>query len=74
MYIVDDLDSRLDWTTVALTEISFGDHLLKIPANSQFFQTAVDFAYNGENFQVQVEAGFQPDTGKSMPASSRSIL
>ena len=62
--ITDPLDPNLDWRTFELTEIGFGDQIISIPAHSQYFQTAVEMTYNGETFQVQIEAGIDAATGK----------
>ncbi len=58
--ITDQLDPNLDWTTFQLTSIAWGDTVIDIPAGSQFYQTTVPMTYNGETFDVQVEAGINP--------------
>ena len=62
--ITDQLDSDLNWSTFELTEIGFGDQLIAIPDNVQHFETTVPMTYNGENFDVQVEAGTNFATGQ----------
>ncbi len=62
--ITDQLDSDLDPSTFALTEIGFGDRLLAIPAGSQHYETTVPMIYNGRTFDVQIEAGIDLATGR----------
>jgi hypothetical protein len=62
--ITDQLDPDLDWSTFALTEIGFGDHLIAVPANAQHFETTVPMHYNGQDFEVQIEAGINLATGQ----------
>jgi RHS repeat-associated protein len=62
--ITDQLDPDLDWSTFALTEIGFGDHLIAVPANAQHFETTVPVHYNGQDFDVQIEAGINLATGQ----------
>jgi len=37
---------------------------IPLPPQSQYFQTNVPFSFNGENFEVEIEAGIQLDTGQ----------
>jgi hypothetical protein len=62
--ITDQLDPDLDWSTFVLTEIGFGDHLIAVPANAQHFETTVPVHYNGQDFEVQIEAGIHLATGQ----------
>jgi len=62
--INDQFGPNLDWSTFELTEVGFGDRLLSVPTHSQHFQTAVDMTYNGHTFQVQIEIGLDPGTGR----------
>lgn len=62
--ITDQLDPDLEWSTFALTEIGFGDHLLAVPANAQHFESTVPVHYNGQDFEVQIEAGIKLGTGQ----------
>ncbi|MCM8594071.1 cohesin domain-containing protein [Accumulibacter sp.] len=62
--ITDQLDPDLDWSTFALTEIGFGDHLIAIPASAPHFETTVPVHYNGQDFDVQIEAGINLATGQ----------
>jgi RHS repeat-associated protein len=61
--ITDQLDTDLDWNSFALTELGFGDHLIAVPANSQYFETTVPMQYNGQDFEVQIAAGIDFATG-----------
>ncbi|HYF36104.1 MAG TPA: RHS repeat-associated core domain-containing protein, partial [Prosthecobacter sp.] len=63
--VTDDLDARLNWATFKLTGVGFGDTNLTSPVGSeQHFQKTLSMTYNGETFNVQVEAGIHGDTGQ----------
>ncbi len=62
--ITDQLDPNLDWSTFQLTVIAWGDTILSIPAGSQHYEATVPMTYNGETFDVQVEAGIHTATGQ----------
>jgi len=62
--ITDQLDADLDWSTFALTEVGFGDHLIAVPANTQYFETTVPVHYNNQDFEVQIEVGINLATGQ----------
>jgi RHS repeat-associated protein len=62
--ITSQLDPNLDWSTFALSSIGFGDTRIDIPAGSQHYQTTVPITYNGETFDVDVEAGIDTATGQ----------
>ena len=62
--ISDTLDANFDRSTFELTEIGFGDILLAIPAGSQYYQTAVPFTYDGQTFNVEIEAGINLAPGE----------
>jgi len=64
VYITDQLDGDLDWTTFRLTEVGFGDQLFAMKGNTQHFETSVTMTYNGVDFEVQIEAGVRLDTGQ----------
>ena len=70
--VTNQLDADLDWSTFELTEIGFGDQVISVPAGSRYFQTAVEMTYNGQTFQVQIEAGIDAATGKVL-ATFQSI-
>lgn len=61
--VTDQLAATLDWDTFQLTEIGFGDVLLTVPPGSRYFQATVSMTYNGQTFDVQIEAGIRSDTG-----------
>jgi RHS repeat-associated protein len=61
--ITDQLSSDLDWSTFKLTGIGWGDTVLTIPPGSQTFETTVSMTYNGETFDVEVDAGINAGTG-----------
>jgi len=62
--ISNQLDPNLDWTTFQLTAIGFGDNNIIIPPNSQYYQSTVSMTYNGQTFNVALEAGLNPQTGQ----------
>jgi RHS repeat-associated protein len=62
--VTDQLDSNLNWSAFALTEVGFGDTNISIPAGSQHFQTTVETTENGQTFQVQIELGLNALTGQ----------
>ena len=70
--ISNRLDRNLDLTTFRLTEIAFGDTALLVPPGSQHFQTVVSMTYNGETFDVLVEAGLNTDT-RTVQATFQSL-
>ncbi|MCB1967173.1 MAG: cadherin-like domain-containing protein, partial [Candidatus Accumulibacter sp.] len=62
--ITDQLDTDLDWSSFALTEIGFGDHRIAVPANTQYFETVVPVHYNNQDFEVQIEVGINLALGR----------
>jgi uncharacterized repeat protein (TIGR01451 family) len=62
--VTDQLDANLNWSTFQLTGIVWGDTILAIPAGSQHYQTTVPMTYNGDTFDVLVEAGIHTATGQ----------
>jgi RHS repeat-associated protein/uncharacterized repeat protein (TIGR01451 family) len=70
--ITDTLGPYFDWSTVALTELGFGDLLIVLPPKTQHFETNVPVSYLGTNYQVQIELGINPASGL-LTAAFRSI-
>ncbi len=62
--VTNQLSASLDWTSFALTDIGFGDQVIPVPANSQYYSATVPMTYNGQTFEVQVEAGIHQATGQ----------
>jgi RHS repeat-associated protein len=62
--ITDPLSGHLDWSTFRLAEVGFGDQLIVVPPNSQHFETNVPVSYLGTNFEVQIEAGINLNSGQ----------
>ena len=62
--ITDQLDPNLDWSTFQLTGIGWGNFNLVIPPDSQHFQATVPMTYDGQTFDVDVEAGIHTATGQ----------
>ena len=61
--VTNQLPSTVDWATFQLTEVGWGDTILKVPASSQHFQKTVSMTYNGKTFDVLVEVGIHTSTG-----------
>jgi len=62
--ITQNLDSNLDWPTFRLTGIGFADHDIAIPAGTRYYQATVSMTYNGQTFDVLMEAGIRSATGQ----------
>ena len=62
--ITDQLDPNLNWSTFRLTGIRWGDTILSIPAGSQHYEATVSMTYDGQAFDVLVEAGIHTSTGQ----------
>ena len=62
--ITDQLNSNLNWSTFQLTGIDWGSFALTIPAGSQSYETTVPMTYDGETFDVEVNAGIHTSTGQ----------
>lgn len=58
------LDPHLDRTTFQFTSLGFGDKTIEIPAGRQHFQTLVPVTFSAQTFEVQIEAGFNEDSGE----------
>jgi hypothetical protein len=61
--ISDPLSPSLDWTTLQLTGVGFGDTNLAIPPNSQYYATTVPVTDNGKPFNVEITISLDPATG-----------
>jgi RHS repeat-associated protein len=61
--ITDQLSSNLDWTSVRITEVGWGDTMIAVPPNSQHYQTTVPMTFNGKTFDVDVQVGINLATG-----------
>jgi RHS repeat-associated protein len=61
--ITDQLDPNFDRKTFALTGVGFGDTDILIPASSQHYQTMVNVTENGQQIEVDIELGLNPQTG-----------
>jgi len=61
--ISDPLDPNLDWSTLQLTGIGFGDTNIVIPPDSQYYATTVPMTENGESFVVEITISLNPATG-----------
>ena len=72
MEVSDQLDSQLDFATLELSSVGFGDHWIAIPPGIQQFSTVVEVAQDGQHFQVHIHVGFNPVSGE-LTASFQSI-
>jgi RHS repeat-associated protein len=61
--VTDQLDASLDWNTLQLTGVGFGDTDIAIPTGTRHFQTTVDITENGEHIEVEIELGLNSQTG-----------
>jgi RHS repeat-associated protein len=62
--ITDQLSTNLDWTTLELAEVGFGDQLISIPPHSQHFESTIAITYSNVTFDVQIEAGVRLGNGQ----------
>ncbi len=63
--VTDPLPDQLDPTTLELTEVGFGDVLIEVPPNTQFFETAVEIvATSGTEVEVEIQAGIHPESNE----------
>ncbi|MEZ5278482.1 MAG: hypothetical protein R3F07_19020 [Opitutaceae bacterium] len=53
--IRDRLPAETDWTTFELVEVGFGDISVPIAPGTRFFETVVDYAYQDEDYELEVE-------------------
>ena len=60
--ISDVLDSDLDLSTLELTEIAFGDHVITVPPGRNYYETTVDLRADGVELAVVIEAGLHSTT------------
>jgi RHS repeat-associated protein len=62
--IADPLSTNLDWQTFELTEIAFGDQFIAVPPHSLYFETNMPLSFNGEDFELRIQAGINLATGQ----------
>jgi RHS repeat-associated protein len=62
--VTDQLASGFDWTTLELTEVGFGDHLVIVPRGLQHFETAVQLQQGTLQFETLVRVDFDLATGR----------
>ena len=62
--ISDPLSGDMDWSTFELTEIAFGDYVIDVPEGTQHFEWTEPVTIDGEDFEVQIEAGIHLATGE----------
>jgi RHS repeat-associated protein len=81
--IRDPLSPDLDWSTLEITEIGFGEITVPVPAGRNYFQTVVDYAYTDDDYDFEIEVhievwlengifhanflSFDPETGLPPP-------
>ena len=61
--VQDQLDATLDWSTVELTELGWGDRLLVIPPGRQHFEAVQSFQQDDQELEVRVNVDFNRETG-----------
>jgi hypothetical protein len=62
--ITDPLHQNLNWSTLELTEIGFGDHLIAVPEDTQHFETTVPMSFEGQDFDVHVRTNVDYQDGE----------
>jgi len=62
--VTDQLDGDLNWSTFEFTEFGFADQMIAVPDDAQHFSTAVPMSYGGVDFEVQINAGLDLQTGE----------
>ncbi|MCU1267467.1 MAG: Na-Ca exchanger/integrin-beta4 [Acidobacteria bacterium] len=62
--IADPLNTNLDWRTLRLKEIGFGQYRITIPENRAFYQTRIQLGADLGNLLADVSAGIDIATGK----------
>jgi RHS repeat-associated protein len=53
--IRDPLSGDLDWSTLELGEIGFGNVLIQVPPGLKYYQTVVDYAYTDDDYDFEIE-------------------
>jgi len=61
--IMDQLNANLNRSSFEFSEFGFGDQFITVPDNTQNYQTTVPVSYNGADFEVQIDAGVDLNTG-----------
>jgi hypothetical protein len=64
VYITDQLDSSLDWTSFALGNITFGTHTVAVPNGLGYYRIREDLRPEGKGCLVDVEAGLDLGSGR----------
>ncbi|MBN2449259.1 MAG: RHS repeat protein, partial [Lentisphaeria bacterium] len=59
----DPLDGNLDWSTLEITEVGFGDHLVVVPPGLNTFETSIAFEQNGMALELEVRVALNPAGG-----------
>lgn len=70
--IVDPLSTNLDWSSLRLHQVGFGDVRFTVPENSQQFSTSLPFGPEGLRFRVLIDVLFNPSTGR-LETAFRSV-
>jgi hypothetical protein len=70
--IADQLDPNLDWTSLELSAVGFGDTYIAVPAGLQHYDASVSVTENGQTFEVEISLNLNPATGV-LTASFQSI-
>lgn len=62
--ISDQLHSGLNWSTFQLVEVGFGDTIVPIPLGRTHYAGSVSMTFNGQTFNVDLEAGIDLASGR----------
>ena len=61
--ITDQLQADLDWDSFEWSEFGFGDVMIPVSSGVSHFTSKTSMTYNGQTFDVEIEAGINFNTG-----------
>jgi RHS repeat-associated protein len=61
--ITDQLQAELDWDSFEWSEFGFGDVMIPVSSGVSHFTSKTSMTYNGQTFDVEIEAGINFNTG-----------
>ncbi len=62
--ITDQLAPTLDWESLELTGIGFGDHFLELSDRTDHYEGVVPMTYNGQNLEVHIRVRLDLTAGR----------
>jgi RHS repeat-associated protein len=62
--ILDQLSPLLDWSSFRLAEFGFGDTIISVPPDRNYFETVRSVTIGGVTFNVELIAGVDLETGR----------